>query len=71
MNKSKKYKERIHSEYDNLTKSEKKIADYILVRDSEIVYETSSEIVNKVKVGEGTLNRFCKKIGYSDYSGSY
>ncbi|MFA1247065.1 MurR/RpiR family transcriptional regulator, partial [Streptococcus pneumoniae] len=41
--------------------------DYILVRDSEIVYETSSEIVSKVKVGEGTLNRFCKKIGYSGF----
>ncbi|HGR6940364.1 TPA: MurR/RpiR family transcriptional regulator, partial [Streptococcus pneumoniae] len=35
--------------------------------DSEIVYETSSEIVSKVKVGEGTLNRFCKKIGYSGF----
>ncbi|HGS1068994.1 TPA: MurR/RpiR family transcriptional regulator, partial [Streptococcus pneumoniae] len=34
---------------------------------SEIVYETSSEIVSKVKVGEGTLNRFCKKIGYSGF----
>ncbi|WP_225349350.1 MurR/RpiR family transcriptional regulator [Streptococcus pneumoniae] len=44
-----------------------KIADYILVRDSEIVYETSSEIVSKVKAGEGTLNRFCKKIGYSGF----
>ncbi|WP_307877739.1 MurR/RpiR family transcriptional regulator [Streptococcus pneumoniae] len=44
-----------------------KIADYILVRDSEIVYETSSEIVSKVKVGEGTLNRFCKKIVYSGF----
>ncbi|HGY9887304.1 TPA: MurR/RpiR family transcriptional regulator [Streptococcus pneumoniae] len=43
------------------------MADYILVRDSEIVYETSSEIVSKVKVGEGTLNRFCKKIGYSGF----
>ncbi|HGS1983399.1 TPA: MurR/RpiR family transcriptional regulator, partial [Streptococcus pneumoniae] len=30
-------------------------------------YETSSEIVSKVKVGEGTLNRFCKKIGYSGF----
>ncbi|WP_369122897.1 MurR/RpiR family transcriptional regulator, partial [Streptococcus pneumoniae] len=39
----------------------------ILVRDSEIVHETSSEIVSKVKVGEGTLNRFCKKIGYSGF----
>ncbi|HGL7435263.1 TPA: MurR/RpiR family transcriptional regulator, partial [Streptococcus pneumoniae] len=29
--------------------------------------ETSSEIVSKVKVGEGTLNRFCKKIGYSGF----
>ncbi|HFN0326707.1 TPA: MurR/RpiR family transcriptional regulator [Streptococcus pneumoniae] len=43
------------------------MADYILVRDSEIVYETSSKIVSKVKVGEGTLNRFCKKIGYSGF----
>ncbi|MDG9131373.1 MurR/RpiR family transcriptional regulator [Streptococcus pneumoniae] len=43
------------------------MADYILVRDSEIVYETSSEIVSKVKVGEGTLDRFCKKIGYSGF----
>ncbi|TVW63294.1 MurR/RpiR family transcriptional regulator [Streptococcus pneumoniae] len=32
-----------------------------------MVYETSSEIVSKVKVGEGTLNRFCKKIGYSGF----
>ncbi|HGQ8648849.1 TPA: MurR/RpiR family transcriptional regulator [Streptococcus pneumoniae] len=47
--------------------NQRKIADYILVRDSEIVYETSSEIVSKVKVGEGTLNRFCKKIGYSGF----
>ncbi|HGR1727839.1 TPA: MurR/RpiR family transcriptional regulator, partial [Streptococcus pneumoniae] len=30
-------------------------------------HETSSEIVSKVKVGEGTLNRFCKKIGYSGF----
>ncbi|MGY0542204.1 hypothetical protein ACW3SX_03260 [Streptococcus pneumoniae] len=27
-----------------------------------MVYETSSEIVSKVKVGEGTLNRFCKRL---------
>ncbi|HGR2465496.1 TPA: MurR/RpiR family transcriptional regulator [Streptococcus pneumoniae] len=29
--------------------------------------QKSSEIVSKVKVGEGTLNRFCKKIGYSGF----
>lgn len=61
------YNNLIETYYPSLTKSEKKIADYVLAERSNVAYESSQEITNKVNVGEATLNRFCKKIGFSGF----
>lgn len=58
----------IHEKYATLTKSEKKIADYILSSGEKIVYSTMSDIREATNVGDGTIIRFCQKIGFSGFS---
>ena len=58
----------IQENYSTLTKSEKKIADYILSSGEKIVHSTMSDIREATKVGDGTIIRFCQKIGFSGFS---
>ncbi|MDT2827175.1 MAG: MurR/RpiR family transcriptional regulator [Enterococcus viikkiensis] len=58
----------IQEKYSTLTKSEKKIADYILSSGEKIVYNTMSDIREATNVGDGTIIRFCQKIGFSGFS---
>lgn len=58
----------IQEKYETLTKSEKKIADYILLSGEKIVYSTMSDIRTATHVGDGTIIRFCQKIGFSGFS---
>ena len=58
----------IQENYPALTKSEKKIADYILSSGEKIVHSTMSDIREATKVGGGTIIRFCQKIGFSGFS---
>ncbi len=55
---------KIHEKYATLTKSEKKIADYILSSGEKIVYSTMSDIREATNVGDGTIIRFCQKSGF-------
>ena len=48
----------IESCYPSLSKSERKVADYILQEKGNIIYETLLEISKKIKVGEATILRF-------------
>lgn len=61
------YINRIESKYPEFTKAERRIADYILEKGNEVVYESSNETAAKAEVGEATLNRFCKKIGLGGF----
>lgn len=54
--------------YPKLTKSEKKIADYILSNMDSIVYSTMHDIRNETEVGDATIMRFCHKLGFSGFS---
>lgn len=58
----------IQENYSTLTKSEKKIADYILTSGEKIVHSTMSDIREATNVGDGTIIRFCQKIGFSGFS---
>ena len=58
----------IQEKYATLTKSEKKIADYILSSGEKIVHSTMSDIREAATVGDGTIMRFCQKIGFSGFS---
>lgn len=53
-------------EYD-FTKSEKKVAKYILENSSEIIYLTIVDFSEKVVVGEATIIRFCRKLGFKGF----
>lgn len=59
---------KIQESYSSLTKSEKKVADYILSSGEKIVYSTMSEIKSATNVGDGTIIRFCQKLGFSGFS---
>lgn len=57
----------IESHKSLFTKSEKKIAAYILKESENIIYNNIETLAGKLKIGEATLIRFCKKLGYSGY----
>lgn len=57
----------IESCYPSLSKSERKVADYILAERGDIIYETLLEISKKINVGEATILRFVRKIGFSGF----
>lgn len=54
--------------YFDLTKSEKKIADYVLQHRDETQYMSISEVADEVSVAEATLTRFCRKLGLKGFN---
>ncbi|GCF94368.1 RpiR family transcriptional regulator [Enterococcus florum] len=62
------YLETIRANYENLTKSEKKVADYIVSTGDKLHQQTLSDIKKATMVGDATIVRFCQKMGYSGFS---
>lgn len=58
---------RVNTLYPTLSKSEKKIADYLQIVGIDIIYKTLQEVSHEVKVGEATVLRFCRKIGFDGF----
>ncbi len=60
----------IRSCYDQLTKLEKKVADYVLQNPQAVVKMTINELSNSCGVGDTTVFRFCRSMkvgGYQDF----
>ena len=57
----------IKSAYSSLTKSEQKVATYTIENMKHIAYVSVTDVAKKCGVGEATIFRFAKKIGYSGY----
>lgn len=62
-----KYINIIESFYPSLSKQEKKIADYIFEKKGQISYQSLSEISKSIGVGEATIVRFVKKVGFEGF----
>ncbi|WJH34849.1 MurR/RpiR family transcriptional regulator [Paenibacillus sp. CC-CFT747] len=58
---------RIYSYYPSLTKSEQKVADAVLERNVDLIYHSVTELSEFAEVGETTIMRFCRKIGFKGY----
>ena len=58
----------IQGAYDNLRKSEKLVADFILEHPADVVASTMAQAADKMAVSEPTLNRFCKALNYSGFN---
>lgn len=57
----------IDSFYPSLSKTEKKVADYVKKEKNQIIYQTLQEISQNIQVGEATILRFCYKIGFDGF----
>lgn len=57
----------ISSIYHSLTKSEQKVADLLKTRMNDSVYWSVSDLADNADVGETTVIRFCRKLGYKGY----
>ena len=51
--------------YAHMTRTEKRIADYVSAHVGEIMEQTISELASAVGSSEITISRFCKKLGFS------
>lgn len=54
--------------YNNLTKSETKVADYVLRHKQTIAGQSISELASACEVSEATVSRFCHSIGCDSYA---
>lgn len=58
---------KVKSLYPDLTKSEKKVALYINEHFQQILYSSIGDLASQCEVGETTILRFCKRLGFSGY----
>lgn len=56
---------RVKSLYPKFTMAERKVADYLIMNGDEIEDVTSRELARRLDVGQSTVMRFSKKMGYS------
>ena len=52
----------------SLRESERKIADYVLVHATELVYLSITELADRTGTSEATVIRFARRLGYPGYS---
>lgn len=58
---------RVKVHYYGLSKTEKKIADYLLEHANEACHQSIQELAENIDVSMSAISRFTKKIGYSCY----
>jgi len=61
------FRERIQAQYDRLTPSFRKIADFILQRPLDTAFMTTTELAYRMGVDAATVVRFAQTIGYSGF----
>ena len=55
----------MRSSYNNMTKSEKRIIDYILANEKMVIGQTISDLATNKNSSEVTILRFCKKLSFN------
>lgn len=58
---------KIQTNYNQLTKAEKKIADYVLNNKKNVIYMSITELANACDVGETSVYRFCRTLEFGGY----
>lgn len=61
---------RIKSAYNQLTKAERKVADYILANPKDVLFMSITELAQACEVGDTSVFRFCKTMelkGYQEF----
>lgn len=58
----------VQDNYQKLTKSEKKVAKFITDNKKAVIYGTMETIKGRIDVGDATIVRFSKKLGFSGFN---
>ena len=58
----------ITEQYHSLTKSGKKLADYVFSHTAETQYLSITSLAENCDVSEATITRFCRGLGLSGYN---
>ena len=58
---------KLKSTYKDFTDSERKVADYILLNEEVVPFQTVYEIADSVKVSVPTISRLTRKVGYGSF----
>ena len=53
--------------YDELTKSEKRIADFMRQNQDEVAFLSAAEIADQLELSEATMVRFARTLGFDSY----
>lgn len=61
--------EKIRQLYPKLTKSQKRVADYVATSYREAAFMTASRLAERVSVNEATVIRFAQALGYPGFPG--
>ena len=54
--------------YSSLTRSEIRVADYILKHKPELPYIMSKTLADACQVSEATITRFCRSVGCASFN---
>ena len=57
----------IQLSYNQFTKTEKKIADFILGNPNKVLFMSITELSDECKVAEASIHRFCRTMGVKGY----
>lgn len=57
----------IQLSYNQFTKTEKKIADYILKNAEKVLFMSISDLADACEVADASVNRFCRTVGAKGY----
>ncbi|PYE52776.1 MurR/RpiR family transcriptional regulator [Deinococcus yavapaiensis] len=58
---------RLKAQRDFLSPSLRRVADHILVDADKVIYQTITELAANAGVGEATITRLCRKIGFAGF----
>lgn len=54
--------ERIHASYYQLTATERKVADYVLVNSAQVQFMSITQLADECGTADATISRFCKSL---------
>lgn len=57
----------IQSTYNQLTRAERKVADYVLQNKNKVLYMSITDLADACKVGDTSVYRFCRTLGMDGY----
>ncbi len=62
------YMSRISTQYNSLTSSEKKIANYVIAKREELLNISIHVMAKHIGVSSSTITRFCRKLGFKNFN---